>query len=213
MRRSFLAAAVVPALAFAFTTFASTKEAGATGPTLDADIDIGATIRSYGNVTKMAFSLGGGARAGYRFNLPGSFVYMQPEAGFHYMRLGFDDPDYARYQYAATLNGGLKMGIQGIVQPNIFGHLGLGMLGWDSRTANAVEFIPAPAMDIGAGLDFRVAPNFALGVAFAYNAIVLTSNETTSTAAKWFNFTLTAGYHFGDAPKRRPVYVRRPRYY
>ena len=37
--------------------------------------------------------------------------------------------------YAGTLNTGLKVGLQGIVQPNLFGHLGLGILGYNASGA------------------------------------------------------------------------------
>src|SRR5262249_11898616 len=128
MRRSFLAATIVPALAFAAVTLGSAKEAAA-GPTVDLDLNLGTAIQTQG-VNRVDFSLGGGAEVGYRYYIPGTYLFLQPEIGGHYMRFGFNsnyNPGY--YEFAGTLNGGAKFGLTGIVQPNVFAHLGLGILG------------------------------------------------------------------------------------
>jgi hypothetical protein len=205
MRRSFLAAAVIPVIAFAAITFGSTKEAAASGTTLDLDLNLGTAFQSQG-VSQVDFSAGGGARLGYRFNIPQSMVYVQPEGGIHYMRFGFNSASLG-YDYAVTVNGGLKAGLSGIVQPNVFGHLGVGALGY-SIGQNISQGYVGPAMDIGAGLDFRLAPGFLLGAQIAYNSVLVPSAGSPD-AAKWVTFGLTAGFHFGDAPQRRVVYVRR----
>jgi hypothetical protein len=202
MRRSFLAAAVIPAVAFAAVSLGSTREAAASGTTIDLDLNLGTAFQSNG-VSQVDFSAGGGARIGYRFNIPQSYVYVQPEGGIHYMRFGFN-ADSLGYDYAVTVNGGLKLGIQGIVQPNIFGHLGLGALGY--AVPGGSEGFIGPALDVGAGLDFRIVPGFLLGAQIAYNSVVVPSGNQDS--AKWVTFGLTAGFHFGDAPPRRVVYRR-----
>lgn len=201
MRRSFLVG-IVPALAFAAVSFVSTREAHA-GPTIDLDLDLGSAFQSEG-VSRVDFSVGGGGRLGYRFNIPRSWVYVQPEIGGHYMRFGFNS-DNLGYDFAAVLNGGLKVGLQGVVQPNIFAHLGVGILGY-ATGPNTSEGYLGPEADIGLGIDFRLAPGFTLGAQVAFNDVTVPS-VGSPYAAKWMNFGLTAGFHFGEAPPRR-VYVR-----
>jgi hypothetical protein len=215
MRRSFLAVSIVPALAaFAFVTFAQTKEAAA-GPTLDLDLNLGTAIQSPGVAnasSRIDFSLGGGAALGYRFHL-GPWLYLQPEVGGHYMRFGFNSQDIG-YDYAGTLNGGLRLGLSGVVQPNVFGHVGAGFLGYNTvvGTRPATVFELGPEMDLGLGLDFRLLPGFTLGAQVAYNTAVVPSPAATvgpagDYAAKWFSFGIKAGFQFGEP--RRVVYVQR----
>jgi hypothetical protein len=212
MRRSFLVG-LVPVLAFAAATFTSTKQAHA-GPHLDLDLDLGTALQSRGakgsEKTAVDFSVGGGARLGYRFGIPGSILYLQPEIGGKYMRFGFNS-EAVGYDYAGILNGGLKLGLSGIVQPSIFGHLGLGIMGYNISPTESKGFL-GPAADVGAGLDFRIVPGFTLGAQIAYNTVVVpTDDPNVYGAAKWVSFGLTAGFHIGE-PRPRPVYVQ-PVYY
>jgi hypothetical protein len=202
MRRSFLVATLVPALAFAAVSLASTKEAHA-GPKVDFDADLGMAFQN-GTPSRVDFSAGGGLRLGYRFAIQGTPLYLQPEIGGHYMRLGFDNP--SGYDYAATINGGLRFGLSGPVQPNVFAHLGLGILGWQTGPDESSGYI-GPNADIGAGIDFRIARGFTLGAQVAYNTVAVPA-ANSPTAAKWLTLGLTAGFHFGE-PRPRPVYVRR----
>lgn len=207
MRRSFLpaTAALVPALVFGAITFGSAREAAASGTTIDLDLNLGTAFNSgRGGPSQVDFSVGGGGRLGYRFNIPQSYVYVQPEGGIHYMRFGFNNP--IGYDYAFTLNGGLKLGLQGVVQPNVFGHLGFGALGFGDGHGGSQGYL-GPALDIGAGLDFRIVPGFLLGAQIAYNSVLVPA-QNSPDAAKWLTFGLTAGFHFGDAPARRVVYRR-----
>ena len=145
-------------------------------------------------------------RLGYRFGIPGSYVWLQPEIGGHYMRFGFSDAaNGGGYDYAGTLNGGVRIGLAGIVQPNGFAHVGLGFLGF-SRTANTTEGYLGPEFDIGAGLDFRIVRGFTLGMQVAYNMAAVPSAGGPGVSAKWVNFGLNAGFHFGEAPGRRVYY-------
>jgi len=208
MRRSFLAAAIVPVAAFAAITFGSTKEAAA-GPTLDLDLNLGTALQTANSsATRVDFSLGGGAALGYRWNIPRSYVYVQPEIGGHYMRFGFNDTGVG-YDYAGTLTTGIRAGLQGIVQPNVFGHLGLGFLGY-STYGSTVGYL-GPALDIGAGLDIRPAPGFTIGAQLAYNSVLVPGQYNTVDAAKWVSFGVKVGFQFGE-PRPRPVYVRHRRY-
>jgi len=199
MRRSFLVG-LVPALAFAAISFASTKEAHA-GPTIGLDLDLGTAFQN-----QVDFSVGGGLRLGYRFGLPGTYLFLQPEIGGHYMRFGFNNTGVG-YDYAGIVNGGLRFGLGGIVQPAIFGHLGLGIMGYGDRGSGAIVGREGPAGDIGGSLDFRIVPGFLLGAQIAYNTVAVPS-LMDADSAKWVNFGLAATFHIGDAPPRR-VYYRR----
>ena len=70
----------------------------------------------------------------------------------------------------------VKFGLSGVVQPNVFAHLGLGMMGF-AINANTSELDTGPAMDIGAGIDFRIVPGFLLGAqyqtAFLFSLLVV----------------------------------------
>jgi hypothetical protein len=201
MRRSFLAAAIVPAVAFAAITFGSTKEAAA-GPTIDLGLNLGTAFQTSG-VSRVDFSLGGNAAVGYRFNIPRSYVYVQPEISGGFMRFGFNSTNIG-YDRAGMLNVGAKFGLQGLVQPNVFGHLGVGFLGWD-QGYQTVGYL-GPQMDIGLGLDIRPVPGFTVGAQLAYNSVVVP--DSAYDAAKWLSFGVKIGFQFGE-PRPRPVYVRR----
>jgi hypothetical protein len=211
MRRSFLVG-LVPALAFAAVSLASTKEAFA-GPHLDADLDFGTALQTrIPGQTAVDFSLGGGARLGYRFHV-GPWIYLQPEIGGNYTKFGFNS-GLVGYDYAGVLKGGMKLGLQGIVQPNIFGHVGLGIMGFTPTCTGSLcvsEGVLGPEADIGGGIDFRLVPGFTLGAQIAYNSVLVpTVNPGIDTAAKWVSFGLTFGFHIGE-PAPRPVYA--PVYY
>jgi hypothetical protein len=207
MRRSFLAVSIVPALAFAFVTFTQTKEAAA-GPTVDLNLNLGTALNQAGNQSSVDFSVGGGLGLGYRFMFPGSYVYLQPEITGSYMRFGFNSNEVG-YDYAGILNGGLRLGLGGIVQPSVFGHVGVGFLGFNVSPHESDGQL-GPELDVGLGLDFRLVPGFTLGAQVAYNTVVVPSATIAEAdyAAKWFSFGLKAGFQFGE-PRPRPVYVRR----
>jgi hypothetical protein len=207
MRRSTLAAALAPVLAFAAITFGSTREAAA-GPVVDLDLHLGTAFQSDG-VSRIDFSLGGGVNVGYRFNFPHTIVYLQPEIGGHYMRFGFN-ADAAGYDYAGILNAGVKVGLQGIVQPNAFAHVGLGIMGWSDPYGGALGGQLGPEFDLGLGLDFKIARNFTLGANIAYNSVVMT-DAAGPAAAKWLSFGIKAAFLFGEPAAH--VRVRRVRYY
>ena len=95
------------------------------------------------------------------------------------------------------------------MQPSVFAHAGLGILGWNDF-ANTIHGVLGPEGDIGLGLDFRILPGFTLGAQVAFNAAAVPAPDdpTFETTAKWFNFGLTAGIHFGE-PRPRHVRARR----
>ncbi len=211
MRRSFLVG-LVPVIAFAAVSFAKTPEAHA-GPTIGLDLDLGTAFQN-----QVDFSVGGGLRLGYRFGLGYSPLYLQPEIGGHYMRFGFNSQDVG-YDYAGILNVGLKFGLSGIVQPNIFGHIGVGFMGYNQcgNCTNGPDSGLGPAGDVGAGLDFRITRGFLLGMQVAYNSVTVPAGFNNDTgnydvaSAKWVNFGINATFHLFEPPPR-PVYVR-PVYY
>jgi hypothetical protein len=214
MRRTSLVVGLVPALAAAAVSL--TSASAFAGPHLDADLDFGTALQGAAprgqNATSVDFSLGGGARLGYRFTIPGSIVYLQPEIGGHYTKFGFNS-GLIGYDYAGTLNGGLKLGLTGIVQPNIFGHVGLGIMGYNDTCVNGYcqsSGYLGPEADIGAGLDFRLVPGFTLGAQIAYNSVLVPQVNSDATAvygaAKWVSFGLTLGFHIGEPRPRRYYY-------
>jgi hypothetical protein len=205
MRRSFLVAPIVPAIAIAAVMLGSTSEAKA-GPTVDLTLNLGTAFQSGPATTNVDFSLGGGLGLGYRFNIPRSILYVQPEVVGEYMRFGFNSNLAYGYQYAGDIKTGIRAGIKGIVQPNIFGHLGLGFLGRPVGL-NTTELSIGPQMDVGAGLDIQPVRGFMIGLDVAYHAVPLPSYQTLD-AAKWVSFGLKAGWEFGQ-PRPRRVYVRR----
>jgi hypothetical protein len=196
MRRSFLVGLVVPALAFAAFTFGQTKEAAA-GPIIGLDFDLGTAFQNRASdVSSVDFSAGGGVRLGYRFIIPRSYIYVQPEIGGHYMNFGFNSQQLG-YESAGTLTGGLKVGLTGIVQPNVFTHVGLGFMSFNGQSGEI-----GPDFDIGVGLDFRIFRGFLLGAQVAWNMADVPSLQDAS-AAKWMNFGINASFHFGEpAPVR-----------
>ncbi len=204
MRRSFLVG-LVPVLAFAAVSFASTREAHA-GPIIGLDFDLGTALNSNGG----DFSTGGGLRLGYRFGFRGSWLYVQPEIGGKFMAFGVGDSNALGYDHAGIVNAGLKLGLSGIVQPNIFGHLGLGILAYNDGSGNGDSGYIGPAADVGAGIDFRIVPGFLLGAQAAFNSVAVPSANSLD-AARWVTFGINATFHIGE-PRPRPVYVQ-PVYY
>ena len=124
------------------------------------------------------------------------------------MHLGFNNA--LGYDYAATVNTGLRFGLNGPVQPNVFAHLGLGILGYQVDAAGNSAGYLGPNADIGAGLDFRLGRGVTLGAQVAYNAVAVPAANSPN-GAKWLTMGMTLGFHFGE-PRPRPVYVRRVYY-
>jgi len=202
MRRSLLVG-LVPALAFAAASLASTKEAAA-GPYLGVDLDLGtAFANSRVGGSNVDFSYGLGGRVGYKFEIPRSYVWILPEAGIHYMSFGTNALNAGAIDHATTFNVGGRFGLKGLVQPNVFAHLGYGVLG---------SSLGGPAADIGAGIDFKLGRVFTLGAQIAYNTVTVTDTPfgayTAQGSAKWVNFGLVSGFNFGAPPARRTYYYR-----
>lgn len=182
MRRS-LVLGVASGFAAAAFVLAAPREAKA-GPHLGIDLDLGTAFQR-----QVDFSYGLGGRFGYKIHFPGNFFWLLPEGGGHYMRFGTGN-SLGGFAQAGEVFGGVRFGLGGLVQPNIFSHLGLGFVG-NSQIG--------PAADIGVGVDFQITRIFTLGLQVAYNAVTVTSS---GDAAKWVNFGLNFGFDFFGRPRR-----------
>lgn len=101
---------------------------------------------------------GGALRLGQEFDL--LLVSLTPEFGGSYHGFGGDGDAKL---YTGFLGGRLSLGK--IVEPSIFGHVGLGRLeGSEKRTA--------PVIDGGLAIDFTLLPLIDLGVHGAYNVML-----------------------------------------
>ena len=108
---------------------------------------------------------GGALRLGQEFDA--LLISLTPELGGSYH--GFGGNDRTKL-YSGFLGGRLAVGK--ILEPSIFGHLGVGHLqGIETRTA--------PVMDAGLALDFTLLPLIDLGVHGAYN-VMLPRNDGTA---------------------------------
>jgi len=124
-----------------------------------------------------------GTRAGYGalgalgYRIGFGPVYLQPEAEGGYMSF----PGAAIPVHAGRVLGGFHFGLGGKVQPQLFGHAGVGWL------ASTVD---GPALDVGLAVSFKLVPLFLFGAQTAYNVILI---EGQGAATKW----LTFGVHVG----------------
>jgi len=117
------------------------------------DFDFGTAVDAPG--TKAG---GGGAlRLGQKFDL--FLVSLTPELGGAYHAFGGDQQTRL---YSGFVGG--RLGIGKIVEPSVFGHLGLAHTkGLENRTA--------PVMDAGVAIDLTLLPLIDLGFHAGYNAM------------------------------------------
>lgn len=171
---------VAPGLVLA-AALTSAREAHA-GPYVGVDLDLGTAFQDH-----VDFSYGLGGRLGYKFHL-GPPVWILPEIGGHYMSFG-SSTDFA---HAGAVFGGLRIGFDGFVQPNVFAHLGAGFVGDGDL---------GPYTDVGVGLDFQILRVFSMGVQVAYNTVL--DNGSQYGATKWLSFGLNFGIDFTRQERRR----------
>jgi len=183
MRRSLLIA-LVPCL-FVAASLTATREAHA-GPYLGIDLDLGTAFQD-----QVDFSYGLGARFGWKLYFAGAPVWLLPEVGGHFMSFG----SATEIGHADTAFGGVRFGFDGIVQPNVFAHLGLGSIGGS-------DF--GPYGDVGVGLDFQITRVFSLGLQVAYNTVL--DNNSNYGDAKWASFGLNFGFDFTRPERDRHRY-------
>jgi hypothetical protein len=134
---------------------------GAGSTHIAVDFDFGSALDAPG--TKAG---GGGAlRLGQKFDL--LLISLTPELGGSYHSFGGDDQTKI---YSGFLGG--RLGVGKIIEPSIFGHLGLGHVdGLETRTA--------PIMDAGLAIDFTLLPLIDLGLHAGYN-VMLPRNDGTA---------------------------------
>ena len=132
----------------------SRRQRGGGDTHIAVDFDFGSALDAPG--TK---SGGGGAlRLGQKFNL--LLVSLTPELGGAYHSFGGDERTKI---YSGFLGG--RFGVGKIVEPSIYGHVGLGHVdGLESRTA--------PIMDAGLAIDFTLLPLIDLGLHAGYNVML-----------------------------------------
>jgi hypothetical protein len=182
MRRSLLLG-VVPCLVAA-ALVSSPREAHA-GPYLGIDLDLGTAVQD-----KVTFAYGLGGRFGWKIYFAGAPVWLLPEVGGHFMSFG----TATEFAQAGSAFGGVRFGLDGIVQPNIFAHVGLGFVGPDF----------GPYTDIGLGLDFQLTRVWSLGLQVAYNTVLDDGSSFGDT--RWVSFGVNFGFDFTRRARER-VYV------
>lgn len=185
MRRSFYSATLASCLALGALVI-SEREAHA-GPYLGVDLDLGTAFQN-----NVDFSYGLGARFGWKCYFAGAPIWILPEVGGHFMSFG----SATEFGSVGNAFGGLRIGFDGLVQPNLFAHAGVGYVGNSTL---------GPYTDVGVGVDFQITRAFSLGLQVAYNSVYDDSSQYGAT--NWASFGLNFGIDF-----TRP-YIRRVEYY
>jgi hypothetical protein len=183
MRRSLLLG-VVPCLVFA-AALTSAREAHA-GPYLGIDLDLGTAFQD-----NVDFAYGLGGRFGYKIYFAGAPVWLLPEIGGHFMSFGAA----TEFGHAGAVFGGLRFGFDGVVQPNLFAHLGAGFVGNSDL---------GPYTDVGVGVDFQLTRLFSLGLQVAYNTVL--DNGSGFGNASWASFGINFGFDFTRPERGRRRY-------
>jgi hypothetical protein len=158
---------------FVGASLVASQEARA-GVFLGAEFDGGA---GFGMPPHTTIGPGFLATFGYRFGL--GPVFLQPEIqGGYSVFPGADTPPHV-----ARVLGGARFGLGGLVQPQLFAHVGGGFTGAPGS---------GPAIDGGIALAFKLIPVFSFGVQGAYNVVLDTGNATM----KWLSFGVHVGLEF-----------------
>ncbi len=148
------------------------------GPYLGLDLDLGTAFQH-----NVDFSYGLGGRFGWKIYFPGVPLWLLPEVGAHFMSFG-SGRDAGEFTESSSVFGGARFGFDGLVQPNVFAHLGVGFVG-------AGEL--GPHTDVGVGVDFQLTRVLSLGAQVAYNADTI---DSLGDAAKWVSFGVNVGIDF-----------------
>jgi hypothetical protein len=151
---------------------AAPREARA-GVYLGAEFDAG-TLFSPPSGAKNGWGFAG--TAGYRFGL--GPVFLQPEAMVQYLVFPFEGADAL---HTTRILGGGRFGLGSMVQPQIFGHAGVGWLG---------SGLDGPAFDVGFALGFKLIPLLRFGAQVGYNVVTIKSADVS---AKWIEYGVHAG--------------------
>ena len=180
MRRSFLVGSV--ACLAAFAAFASPREARS-GFFLGAELDAASAFDQPGASIGYGFV----GTLGYRIGLGPIFV--QPEAQGSHMVFPVTD-GVLDVPTSTRILGGARLGLGRMVQPQIFGHAGVGWVG---------EGINGRAFDGGFALGFKLIPLLRFGAQIAYNVVTIQNDPRAlgeSTSMKWLSYGAHAGIEF-----------------
>lgn len=179
MRRS-LWFVLAPALASGAVLLTS-SEASA-GVTIHLEQDFG-VITNGGSDVGFGFS----GRLGYRAKI--GPLWLGPELGGGYLTFG----DIGRYSlHPSRMYGGGRIGLGGVLQPQLYGHAGYGWMG----DVGDVSFRGA-MFEAGVALDIEILPVVGIGAHLGY-----TSNDNINGGAagqgafNWVNFGVHAGLTF-----------------
>lgn len=115
---------------------------------------------------------------GYRLGL--GPVFIQPEAQAGYLSFLTSTASAPR---ATRILGGARVGLARMVQPTLFGHVGIGWLGAGQE---------GPALDAGFALGFKVIPYLRFGGQVAYNVVTVPS----ASSLKFISYGAHAGIEF-----------------
>jgi hypothetical protein len=172
MPRSFVIGSLAGLAAAA--VLAVTGEARA-GFFLGAELDGGTPIDS-----PYSTGLGIVGSLGYRIGL--GPVFLQPEAQGSYMTF----PGTAVAGHATRITGGGRLGLGRMVQPTLFGHVGIGWV-------DVSRGINGPAADVGFALGFKLIPYLRFGLQAAYNVVTIVNSPAT---LKWISYGAHVGIEF-----------------
>lgn len=124
---------------------------------------------------------GGGGfklRMGEQIRLRGG-ARITPEVGYGYEHLFASDDFGNAYSWDVhRLFGGVRLGVGYFVVPSVYGHIGYG---WRVTSDPTVPQEGGLTLDVGAALDFRVAPHLTLGVHLEYATL-----DNPDYGVQWF---------------------------
>ncbi|APR86583.1 Hypothetical protein A7982_11932 [Minicystis rosea] len=181
MRRSFLVG--FAACLAAFAVVAAPKKAHA-GFFLGAEFDAASAFDQPGASIGYGFV----GTLGYRIGL--GPIFLQPEAQGSHMVFPVSD-GYTDVPTSTRILGGARVGLGRMVQPQLFGHAGVGWVG---------DGINGRAFDGGFALGFKLIPLLRFGAQIAYNVVTIQNDPRTldgsSTSLKWLSYGAHAGIEF-----------------
>lgn len=121
-------------------------------------VDMGVSASSQDNPSRLGQGSSWGLRTGYELGIP--VLRVIPEARLQFTEL--DAPDAAAPLQMTTARAGLKLGLEGLLGPALYGHLGYSHLSGDLEAVGGVPSL-APSYDMGIALDVTLLPVVNLG--------------------------------------------------
>lgn len=129
---------------------------------------------SVGGQTVIGGGIGFKVRAGEQFNFP-TGVHFTPEVLYAYDHLWAQDNFDNSYDWSMNrVAAGARLGIGRIIIPTVYAHIGYG---WRQTDATYVTGENGGlAFDVGAALDFKLAPRFTFGGHLEYTQVALSTD-------------------------------------